>query len=210
MRTRQLFLAVLVFGVALHIGAAPLNLNLNQPGPDLYGTFLTVDYSDVSPVGSPGTRYDLQVVSGSPRYLTEADGTRVTISSPRSFVLDAILDQNHVLQPGSSFTISGKVGTAPAATLLQGVLTDFGYSASTVIEFTFDATAGTWQNLFGDNGGIIMGTSWNGNWGTPAVWANGDGYADVGHVPDAGSAMALFGLASAGICLFRGRIQKRR
>lgn len=190
-----LLIVTLVMGMSSLAQAAPLNLLLN-PEPDIFSSFITVDYN----AGA-----DSLIASGFAQQLNS--GGLFNIAGG-SFDLNASIADDGSLA-GGALAIGGTVAGLGfnSGTLLTGTLSAFGFNqANDPLEFLFDVTGGDAASLYGDLGGIILSNAgFPGNWARDFSSGPFQSFSDVGTLVPVPAAVWLFGSALLGLLGFNAR-----
>ncbi len=168
---------------------------------DASSDMLTIDFGLVSDLDFNGINNTIQGV-GMP-------GTFGNLN------LSALVDETGTFT-GGTFTLTGEVldGTGPGVlfggpTLLTGTLTDFGFDANGMMDFTFRATDGSMKGIYGDGlniGGIVLNNSGidSNDLFLDDFTSNFGSTVDVGVVPEP-SSLILVGLGLGGLIVARAR-----
>lgn len=186
---RSLILTVALASLPVSAMAVPL-LDPTLDLPDVVSGTLDVVYD----ASGPGTL----TISGFALEVDDdgvAPNLQLDVLAVGSFSLTASVNTSGIFSSGS-FSILGTVASEGwnSGTLLTGDLNAFGWNAgATLMDFTFDATGGDLEPLYGGSeGGIIVatgilpgwagfGSSFNNNFGSPGF---GTGTGDTAPLPE--------------------------
>jgi hypothetical protein len=209
MKSLLAFVALLFASVAVTSSSQASLINLTQGYPDIFSAGVSVTYN-------AGT--DAFNLHGQSLTLTQTDLTVHTITSG-VFDISMTVATGGVISPGGTIAITGTVPDvgATSGTLLQGTITQIGYSnppGGNIFEFLFTATGGDLLPA-GAHGGVVV-DSWNAkatgfngsfdaNFSNTAAWGVADAY-----LPEpATMAFLAFGATTLALCRRLSNARKR-